>query len=146
MWSSSHNKNRIWKWHGQCLAVGTILYFHSSKFLLASKINNLRSSLNFEQMLQNLLYLYKKKTQVVFSFFISSNFQFSLMNDLVHVDISQGIHKVKIKVTWNEKWKKLLGFSFYMNIGNFEAFLPNLNLSSKHLFWRYVKYWEGHFL
>ena len=28
--------------------------------------------------------------------------------------------------------KKLLGFSFYINIGNFEAFL----WSAKHLFWR----------
>ena len=35
--------------------------------------------------------------------------------------------------------KKLLGFSFYINIGNFEAFLPNLNLSVKHLFWRCVQ-------
>ena len=32
--------------------------------------------------------------------------------------------------------KKLLGFSFYINIGNFEAFRRNLNLSTKHLFWR----------
>ena len=48
----------------------------------------------------------------------------------------QGIHKVKMKVTRNEKRKKLLGFSFYINIGNFEAFLRNLNLSTKHLFWR----------
>ena len=32
--------------------------------------------------------------------------------------------------------KKLLGFSFYINIGNFEAFLWNLNLSANHLFWR----------
>ena len=32
--------------------------------------------------------------------------------------------------------KKLLGFSFYINIGNFEAFLWNLNLSAKRLFWR----------
>ena len=41
-----------------------------------------------------------------------------------------------MKVARNEKRKKLLGFSFYMNIGNFEAFLWNLNLSAKHLFWR----------
>ena len=41
-----------------------------------------------------------------------------------------------MKVARNEKRKKLLGFSFYTNIGNFEAFLPNLNLSAKHLFWR----------
>ena len=41
-----------------------------------------------------------------------------------------------MKVARNEKRKKLLGFSFYINIGNFEAFLRNLNLSAKHLFWR----------
>ena len=46
--------------------------------------------------------------------------------------------KVKIKVARNEKYKELLGFSFYINIGNFEAFLRNLNLSAKHLFWRCV--------
>ena len=34
-----------------------------------TKINVLRSSLNFEEMLQNFLYLYKKKTQVVFFIF-----------------------------------------------------------------------------
>ena len=41
-----------------------------------------------------------------------------------------------MKVAQNEKRKKLLGFSFYINIGNFVAFLRNLNLSTKHLFWR----------
>ena len=34
--------------------------------------------------------------------------------------------------------KNLLGFSFYINIGNFEAFLRNLNLSTNCLFWRCV--------
>ena len=58
------------------------------------------------------------------------------MNAQVYVNIDQGIHKGKMKVTQNEKRKKLLGFSFYINIGNFEAFLRNLNLSAKHLFWR----------
>ena len=41
-----------------------------------------------------------------------------------------------MKVARNEKRKKLLGFSFYINIGNFEAFLWNLNLSANRLFWR----------
>ena len=58
------------------------------------------------------------------------------MNALVYVNIDQGIHKVKMKVARNEKRKKLLGFSFYINIGNFEAFLRNLNLSANRLFWR----------
>ena len=43
-----------------------------------------------------------------------------------------------MKVARNEKRKKLLGFSFYINIGKFEAFLWNLNLSANRLFWRCV--------
>ena len=43
-----------------------------------------------------------------------------------------------MKVARNEKRKKLLGFSFNINIGNFEAFLWNLNLSTNHSFWRCV--------
>ena len=38
-------------------------------------------------------------------------------------DIDQGIHKGKMKVAQNEKQKKLCGFSFSINIANFEAFL-----------------------
>ena len=41
-----------------------------------------------------------------------------------------------MKVAQIEKRKKLLGFFLYMNIGNFEAFLRNLNLSANCLFWR----------
>ena len=61
------------------------------------------------------------------------------MNALVYVDIDQGIHKGKMKVAQNEKRKKLLWFSFYINIGNFEAFLQNLNLSANRLFLRCVQ-------
>ena len=57
------------------------------------------------------------------------------MNALVYVEIDQEIHKGKMKVAINEKRKKLLRFSFYINMGNFEAFLQNLNLSAEHLFW-----------
>ena len=77
-----------------------------------SKIDVLCSRLNSKETLRNFLYLYKEKTHVVFSFFI-----FPFMNALVYVDIGQGIHKVKMKVAWNEKQKKILGFSFYINIG-----------------------------
>ena len=45
------------------------------------------------------------------------------MNAQVYVDIDQGIHKEKMKVDINEKRKKLHGFSFSINIANFEAFL-----------------------
>ena len=41
-----------------------------------------------------------------------------------------------MKVAQIEKRKKLLGFTFYMNIGNFEAFFRNLNLSANCLFLR----------
>ena len=60
------------------------------------------------------------------------------MNALVYVNINQGIHEVIMKAAQNEKRKILLQFSFYINIGNFEAFLRNLNLNAKHLFWRCV--------
>ena len=43
------------------------------------------------------------------------------MNALVYVNIDQGIHKVKLKVAQNEKRKNLHGFSFSINIANFEA-------------------------
>ena len=45
------------------------------------------------------------------------------MNALVHVDIDQGIHWGKNKVTQNEKRKKLHGFLFSINMTNFEVFL-----------------------
>ena len=45
------------------------------------------------------------------------------MNALVYVVIDQGIHKGKSKVARNEKGKKLCGFSFSINIANFEAFV-----------------------
>ena len=41
-----------------------------------SKINDLRSSLNSKEMLQNFLYLYKKETQVVFFVFHFEHFWF----------------------------------------------------------------------
>ena len=55
------------------------------------------------------------------------------MNALVYVDIDQGIHKGKMKVALKEKQKKLRGFSFSINIANFEAFLSVFKLT-KNLF------------
>ena len=69
-----------------------------------------------------------------FSFFNSSNFEFYLMNALVYVDIDWGIHKKKLKVAQNEKQKKLRGFSFSINMVNFEAFCQNKKLSSNLFF------------
>ena len=45
------------------------------------------------------------------------------MNALVYVDVDQGIYKVELKFAPNEKRKKIRGFSFSLNIANFEAFL-----------------------
>ena len=68
------------------------------------------------KMLQNVPHFWNTKTQVVFfSFFISFNLIFPLMNALVYVNIDQGIHKEKTKVARNEKFKKLLGH-FIMHI------------------------------
>ena len=47
-----------------------------------------------------------------------------------------------MKVAQNELRKRLLGFSLYINIENFESFLWNLKLSAKHLFWRCVQWTE----
>ena len=56
------------------------------------------------------------------------------MNAPVYVDIDQGIHKVKLKVARNEKRKKLHGFSFSINIANFEAFRWTKKLISNLFF------------
>ena len=47
---------------------------------------------------------------------------------------------MKMKVAQNEKQKtkKTTWIFFLKNIGNFEAFHWNLNLSVNHLFWRCV--------
>ena len=56
------------------------------------------------------------------------------MNALVYVDIDQGIYKGKMKVALNEKRKKLRGFSFSINMANFEAFLLLFKLTKNPLF------------
>ena len=56
------------------------------------------------------------------------------MNALVYVNIDQGIHKRKSKVARNEKRKKLCGFSYTLNIANFEVFRWNISLSANLLF------------
>ena len=56
------------------------------------------------------------------------------MNAQVYVNIDQGIHKEKMKVALNEKRKKLRGFSFSINISNFEAFPSVFKLTKNPLF------------
>ena len=84
------------------------------------------------EMLQNLLCLWKKKTHVVFFVFHFKQLSFF---PLVYLYIYQSIHKEKIKVAWNEKWKKLHGF-FFINIANFEAFFRELSWPKTFYFWR----------
>ena len=60
------------------------------------------------------------------------------MNAPGYVDIDQGIHKGKLKVAQNEKQKKLRGFSFSMNIANFEAFRWRKKLISNLFFLKSV--------
>ena len=60
------------------------------------------------------------------------------MNALVYVDIDRGIHKGKLKVALNEKRKKLRGFSFSINMANFEAFRWTKKLISNLLFLKSV--------
>ena len=56
------------------------------------------------------------------------------MNALVYVNIDRGIHKVKVKNALNEKRKKLHGFSFSINMANFEAFGRTKKVDLKPLF------------
>ena len=56
------------------------------------------------------------------------------MNAPVYVNIDQGIHKVKLKNALNEKRKKLPGFSFSINMANFEAFRRTKKLISNLFF------------
>ena len=56
------------------------------------------------------------------------------MNALVYVDIDRGIHKGKLKNALNEKRKKLRGFSFSINMANFEAFCRTKKLISNLFF------------
>ena len=66
------------------------------------------------------------------------------MNALVYVDIDQGIYKGKMKVALNEKRKKLRGFSFSINMANFEAFLLVFKLSKNPLFLKSANFTSNH--
>ena len=57
---------------------------------------------------------------------------------LVYVDIDQGIYKGKTQSYLKWKPKKLLGFSFSINIANFEAFLSVKKLSANFFFLKSV--------
>ena len=81
-----------------------------------------------------ILYLYKKKTQVVFFIFHlkwinSSNSHFYLMI----YECPVLCHRPTRALIKHRNEKNYLGFLF-QNIGNIEAFLQNLNLSAKILF------------
>ena len=69
------------------------------------------------------MFMEKENPSSFFLFSFRATLSFTFINALVYDDIDQGIHRVKLKVALNEKRKKLLGFSFSINIANFEAFL-----------------------
>ena len=74
LWTTLKNNENDGKYRcaGRIQAQGTrefIDNLHTILQIHTSKINVLCSSLNSEEMLQNFLYLYKKKTQVVFFVF-----------------------------------------------------------------------------
>ena len=71
---------------------------HTYLSIHTSKINDLWSSLNSEEMLQNFLYLYKKKTQVVF--FI---FHFEQLSFLPYE--CPGLYRPRPGHSYREKWK-----------------------------------------
>ena len=115
-----------------------ILYFIHSIFN-SSLFRKKRFEINFFVQRNASKHIYKKrKPTQFFSFFISSIFEFYLVNALFSVDIDQGIHKVKLKVARNEKRKKLHGFSFSINIANFEAFRWTKKLISNLFFLKSV--------
>ena len=58
--------------------------------------------------------LTKENPKLLFPFVILCYFIFSLMNDLVYVDIDQGI-----PLAWNENWKKQLWVFVYIKYGKF---------------------------
>ena len=60
---------------------------------------------------------------------------------LQNVDIDQGIHKGKMKVALNEKRKKVHGFSFSINMANFEAFWGIKKLSANLSFLKCVQFY-----
>ena len=84
-------------------------------------------------MLQNLLYFWNTKTNIVFClFFISCCIIFPLMNALVYVNKDQRIHQGKNKIACYEKrGKKDIGFqfSYSKNMAIFEALLQVISSS-----------------
>ena len=79
------------------------------------------------------IFIEKENPCPFFSSFISSNFEFYLMNALVYVDIEQGIYKVKLKVALKWKTKKTMWVFFSISMASFEAF-PWTNKLSSNLF------------
>ena len=81
LWTTLKNNENDGKYRcaGRIQAQGTrefIDNLHTILQIHTSKINVLCSSLNSEEMLQNFLYLYKKKTKVVFFIFYFEQLSF----------------------------------------------------------------------
>ena len=92
----------------------------------------MRSSLNSVETIQNFLYLYKKKTQVVsFCLSFGATFIFPFINALVYVDIDQGIHKGKNESCSERKMKKTTWVFFLYKYRKFWSVSLEFNLERK---------------
>ena len=65
------------------------------------------------EMPPNLIWLYKKKTLVIFCFLFQVTLSLYLMNALVYVNIDQDIHKVKTQSY--SKWKTKTTWVFFLH-------------------------------
>ena len=110
-----------------------VLYMNYYCLLTLQKKKVLGQLKNREKCFK-ICYVYgERKPMQFFSFFIQSNFHFPLMSTQTRAFI-----RGKFKVALNEKRKKLHGFSFSINIANFEAFLQRIKLTKNLLFLKRV--------
>ena len=86
----------------------------------SSEIRGLHLTKFTSEILQNLLYfVYYKKTNVDFLFFISCNFTFPLINTLFYVNTDQDIHKgenVELHKIKKEEKLQLHGFTYVYKV------------------------------
>ena len=83
------------------------------------------------------IYRQRKPKQFFVLFFISSNFEFYLMNALVYVNIDQGIYKIKSQSCSKLKTKTTTQVFFFHKY-SIEAFRRNKKLTSNLFFLKSV--------
>ena len=98
----------------------------------SSEKRGLRSAFLSRKMLQNFLYLHKKKnSSSFFRFSFWATFIFPFMNALVYVDIDQGIHKGKNESCSKWKTKKITWVFFLYKYRKFWSISLEFNLERK---------------